>query len=82
MKSFTFSDMNRQSGDILETALKGPVKLTKHGKEKLVILPASLFKTLEQGRNSAFTVENAPALIHDELMAGLDDIITGGPIDA
>ena len=38
MKQFSFSDMNRASGEILEAALIEPVALTKRGKEKLVIL--------------------------------------------
>ena len=40
MKQFTFSEMNRSSGEILETALVEPVILTKHGKEKLYVLSA------------------------------------------
>lgn len=32
MKQFTFSDMNRASGEALETALVERVGLTKHGK--------------------------------------------------
>ncbi|MGQ2905809.1 MAG: type II toxin-antitoxin system prevent-host-death family antitoxin [Neoaquamicrobium sediminum] len=40
MKRFTFSDMNRSSGEILEAAMLEPVVLTKHGKEKLVIVSA------------------------------------------
>jgi prevent-host-death family protein len=80
MKSFTFSDMNRQSGEILEAALKGPVKLTKRGKEKLVILPASQFKSMAARQSQAFTVEGAPRSVHDELMKGLESLI--GDIDA
>lgn len=41
MKQFTFSDVNRASGEILEAALVEPVTLTKRGKEKLVILSAT-----------------------------------------
>ena len=40
MKQYTFSDMNRVSGEILETAMIEPVVLTKHGKEKLFVLSA------------------------------------------
>lgn len=39
MKQFTFSDMNRAAGEILETALIEPVALTKRGKQKLAIRP-------------------------------------------
>lgn len=39
MKQYTFSDMNRSSGEILEAAMIEPVVLTKHGKEKLLFFP-------------------------------------------
>jgi prevent-host-death family protein len=78
MKQFTFSEMNRASGEILETALIEPVALTKHGKEKLVILPAAQYRQLIGRPNAvAYTLENAPDDVHDELMTGLDAIIAG-----
>ncbi|MBZ9790935.1 type II toxin-antitoxin system prevent-host-death family antitoxin [Rhizobium sp. 3T7] len=46
MKRFTFSDMNRASGEILEAALVEPVTLTKRGKDKLVILTAGQYRKL------------------------------------
>ena len=46
MKQFTFSEMNRSSGEILEAALIEPVVLTKHGKEKLFVLSAREFHRL------------------------------------
>jgi prevent-host-death family protein len=75
MKTFTFSDLNRQSGEILDMALIEPVALTKRGKEKLVIVPAKLFRQLSAAQVQAYTVENAPDDIHDMLMAGLDELI-------
>jgi prevent-host-death family protein len=75
MKTYTFSDLNRQSGEILDSALLEPVALTKRGKERLVILPAKLFRQLSAGHVQAYTVENAPDGIHDTLMSGLDELI-------
>ncbi len=75
MKTYTFSDLNRQSGEILDAALIEPVALTKRGKEKLVIVPAKLFRRLSAAKVQAYTVENAPDDIHDTLMAGLDELI-------
>jgi prevent-host-death family protein len=75
MKTFTFSDLNRQSGEILDMALIEPVALTKRGKEKLVIVPAKLFRRLNTAQVQAYTIENAPAEIHDELVAGLNELI-------
>lgn len=46
MKQYTFSGMNRASGEILEAALIEPVTLTKRGKDKLVILTADQYRKL------------------------------------
>lgn len=75
MKTYTFSDLNRQSGEILDAALIEPVALTKRGKEKLVIVPANLFRRLSAAQVQSYTVENAPDDIHDGLLQGLDEII-------
>lgn len=83
MKQFTFSDMNRASGEILETAMIEPVALTKRGKEKLIILSATRYRQLVGSSHAAaYTLENAPDEVHDELMSGLESIITGDKPDA
>jgi prevent-host-death family protein len=73
MKSFSFSDLNRQSGEVLDAALAGPVKLTKRGKPKIVMMPVEEFERLTVPR--AYTIENAPDHIRDMLMEGLDEIL-------
>jgi prevent-host-death family protein len=76
MKQFTFSDMNRASGEILEAALVEPVVLTKRGKEKLVILTAERYgKLIGRSHTAAYGLMDAPQQVHDELMDGLEDII-------
>jgi prevent-host-death family protein len=76
MKQFTFSDMNRASGEILEAALIEPVALTKRGKQKLVILTADTYERLKgETYAKAYRLEDAPDAIHDELMAGIDAIL-------
>ena len=83
MKQFTFSDMNCVSGEILETALIEPVALTKRGKEKLVILSAAQYHQLVgQPHSVAYTLKDAPDEVHNELMTGLDAIISGDTPDA
>ncbi|AZO31332.1 MULTISPECIES: type II toxin-antitoxin system Phd/YefM family antitoxin [Mesorhizobium] len=82
MKQFTFSDMNRASGEILETAMIEPVVLTKRGKEKLIILSATQYRQLVGSSHAvAYTLEDAPDEVHDELMSGLESIITGDKPD-
>ncbi|MEK1897842.1 MAG: type II toxin-antitoxin system Phd/YefM family antitoxin [Rhizobium sp.] len=76
MKQFTFSDMNRASGEILEAALVEPVTLTKPGKDKLVILTAEQYrKLIGRSHTAAYDLMDAPEDIHQELMTGLEDII-------
>lgn len=83
MKNFTFSDMNRASGEILEAALIEPVALTKRGKQKLVILPLTAYERLMgQPQAQAFQLHNAPDEIHGELMDGIDAILTDADRDA
>ncbi|UVK53745.1 prevent-host-death protein [Mesorhizobium sp. AR02] len=83
MKQFTFSDMNRASGEILETAMIEPVALTKRGKEKLIILSAAQYRQLVGPPHAeAYTLEDAPDEVHDELMSGLEAITTGDKPDA
>ncbi|SCW62581.1 prevent-host-death family protein [Rhizobium mongolense subsp. loessense] len=78
MKQFTFSDMNRASGEILEAALVEPVTLTKRGKDKLVILTAEQYrKLIGRSHTVAYGLMDAPEDIHRELMTGLEDIIEG-----
>ncbi len=74
MKQFSFSDLNRQSGEVLDAAMIEPVALTKRGKERLVIVRAELFHRLT-GKTQAYTIENAPDDIHAGLMQGIDAIL-------
>jgi prevent-host-death family protein len=69
MKTFTYSDMNRTPGEILDIALVEPVMLTKRGKGKLVVMSAVDFDILKHGR--AFTVENMPDSLVDLILESL-----------
>lgn len=76
MKQYTFSDMNRASGEILEAAMIEPVALTKRGKQKLVILTADAYERLKgEQHTKAYLLEDAPDDIHNELMEGIDAIL-------
>ena len=70
MKTFTYSDMNRTPGEILDIALVEPVTLTKRGKDKLVIMKADVFNRLPY--QQAYTIQNAPEDVHQELLAALE----------
>lgn len=72
MKTFTLTDLNRVAGDIIDAAMMEPVTLTKYGKERLVVLNAELYHRLTSNTVQAFTLDNAPPEVIDELMTGLD----------
>lgn len=77
MKTFTLSELNRKAGDITDAALVEPVALTKHGKEKLVMMNAEFYQKLLRQTEvvKAYRVDEAPQDMHDDLMRGLDDIL-------
>ncbi len=77
MKRFTFSDMNRSSGEILEAAMLEPVVLTKHGKEKLVIVSARDYHRMrgEPSPAKSYFRHEAPNDVHVELISGIDAIL-------
>ena len=61
MKTFSFSDLSRKSGDVLDAALTGPVSLVKRGKPKVVMLPVDAYEKLVDGNGSrvAFSIDTA-----------------------
>lgn len=73
MKTFSLSDLNRQSGEVVDAAMAGPVSLTKRGKPKLVMMDAGTYEILRHGK--VFTIENAPDAVNDLLLEALDDIL-------
>lgn len=79
MKTFSFSEMNRSSGDILDAALAEPVALTKRGKEKLIIITTEMWEKMKNSSAKAYTLANAPEESFNQLMGGLDEIIRSSP---
>lgn len=75
MKSYAFSDLNRQSGEVLDAALAAPVLLEKRGKPKLVMMSVDTYERMARFQR-AFTIENAPDWVHAELMAGIDETLS------
>ncbi|WP_375641100.1 MULTISPECIES: type II toxin-antitoxin system Phd/YefM family antitoxin [unclassified Bartonella] len=77
MKKYSFTDVNRGAGDILDEAMSTPVALTKRGREKIIMLPVDLYHELIKARSCAqsFVYADAPQNILDDLDRGLDDIL-------
>lgn len=76
MKRYTFSQVNRLSGQILEAALHETVALTKRGKNKVVMMPYETYRRMMQPSQQAYRLEDAPDSVHDELMQGLESILS------
>ena len=77
MKEFTFSDLSRHSGDVLDTAMVEPVSLVKRGKAKVIMLPLAHYERLlaERGTQRAFTLSNAPDADIENLVNGFQEIL-------
>ncbi len=45
-KRFSFSALRHQTKDVIETALRGPVMLQKHGRDTLVLVRADQYAAL------------------------------------
>jgi prevent-host-death family protein len=74
MKTFSFSDLNRQAGDVFDAALAAPITLTKRGKPKLVVMPIALFEALADGTRS-YHVDDAPDAINDLVLSAAEDAL-------
>ena len=81
MKTYSFTDVSKTPGAILDEALKSPVVLTKRGKEKLVVVPADYFRRLTARPHAgAYSIHELPDEIGKQLDDGLDAIL-GKPAD-
>lgn len=77
MKRFSFTDVNKTPGQILDEAMKGPVTLTKHGRECLVIVSAERFRELvgERSTRAAYSIHDAKSPHAEELREALDETL-------
>ena len=80
MKTFTFSDLSRRSGDVLDAAMAGKVSLAKRGKAKVMMMPMAEYERLERmaagdRERNAFTLADAPQEDIDNLAAGFQQIL-------
>ncbi|CTQ47699.1 type II toxin-antitoxin system prevent-host-death family antitoxin [Roseibium aggregatum] len=74
MKEFSYSDLARKSGEVLDVAAREGVSLVKHGREMLVIIPRDHYDDLRRGdARSVFSMADAPDDLLDELAAGISE---------
>ncbi|MBO1326810.1 type II toxin-antitoxin system Phd/YefM family antitoxin [Acetobacter sp. TBRC 12305] len=46
MRTFSTSDLSRKSGDIIASALQGPVSINQRGKPRLIMLSVEQYEAL------------------------------------
>lgn len=83
MKTFSFSDLSRKSGDVLDAALAGPVSLVKRGKPKVVMIPVEDYRKLiaNAALQQAYSLDTASdgdlAVLAEGFLNILDDASEG-----
>ena len=68
MRTFSTSDLSRKSGDIIASALQGPVSINQRGKPRLVMLSVEQYETLVRDADARFagaTADMPVDLAHD-----------------
>lgn len=69
MRTFSTSDLSRKSGDIIASALQGPIAISQRGKTRLVVLSVEQYEALRQSQSdrrlSGATAEMPPDLVED-----------------
>ncbi|NVN12901.1 type II toxin-antitoxin system Phd/YefM family antitoxin [Nguyenibacter vanlangensis] len=68
MRTFSTSDLSRKSGDIIASALQGPVSISQRGKPRLVVLSVEQYEALvrsPEDRIVGATADMPGPLAHD-----------------
>ncbi len=79
--SFPASEMARHTADILHKAAQAPVTITKHGKNRFVVMSQEHFERLQKGANPRRAVDWND-LSDNELSAvenAIDDYLSDSP---
>jgi len=85
MQRFTSQDLQRHVGRVQEAALKGPVAISHHGHDRLVVMAADEYERLKRRDKLAIAIHEMPeefiaALqqpVDDPELAALDHLLDG-----
>lgn len=74
MKKYPSADITRKSGEILETALRAPVAITKYRRTKYVLMSAEHYEALtkRQETREVFEISTVPEDVRAEMLEGID----------
>ena len=61
-KKYSTTDLNKHLGEVLDTASRRPVAITRHGKTRFVLASAEYFERLKAGADTrrAFQTKDIP----------------------
>ncbi|TAN49832.1 MAG: type II toxin-antitoxin system Phd/YefM family antitoxin [Rhodospirillales bacterium] len=69
MQRFSSFDLQRNVAKVQEAALKEPVSVSYHGRDRLVILPIDEFERLKRRDKQVISMQDLP----DEFLAALQE---------
>jgi prevent-host-death family protein len=76
MKFFSFTDVSKTPGEVLDEALKGPIVLKKRGKAKLVVLPAEDYdRLMGRPQTTAHSIYDTDSETGRELARAIDETL-------
>ncbi|MCP1243798.1 type II toxin-antitoxin system prevent-host-death family antitoxin [Acetobacter lambici] len=80
MRTFSTSDLSRKSGDIIASALQGPVSISQRGKPRLIMLSVEQYEALTS-RDADRRVVGATADMPADLAQDIGQAIDGYLLD-
>lgn len=77
MRSFSSTELANKTGDVLAAASAEPVAISRHGKERFVVLSVEQYQQLRSGRETrrAFHVSDLSDAEANSLIAALEHSI-------
>ena len=74
-KTYTTTDLNKQSGNVLDDASRGPVALTRRGKTRFVILSAERYERLTKTGDTrrAYAADDMPPEMMEAMLKAMAD---------
>lgn len=73
MQRFTSQDLQRNTGRVQEAALKSPVAISHHGRDRLVVLAADEYDRLKRRDRLVLAIEDLPDAFIAALQQSVDD---------
>ena len=76
MRTFTLTDLKNQTGKVVDAAIRGPVSLTKHGAETLVLMSREDFDRVRAAADyrTAHSLNELPTEFARDMVAALEAV--------